>query len=81
MLYLTNVGLGDDSDPVSNAHVAALHEYAATDGGGAPVAGVCAVLEEELMLMNDAAERSEFLTELGVVLEDGPEGTRWVQAD
>lgn len=74
MLYLTNVGLGDDSDPVSNAHVAALHEYAATDGGGAPVAGVCAVLEEELMLMNDAAERSEFLRELGVVSEAGVNG-------
>lgn len=67
VLYLTNIGLGDDPDPTNNAHVAALHEYAASDGGGAPVAAVCAVLEEELMQMDDAAERSEFLTELGLL--------------
>lgn len=49
--------------------LAALCDYAATDGGGAPVAAVCAVLEEELMQMDDEAERTEFLIELGLVSE------------
>lgn len=69
VLYLANIGLGDDPYSTNNAHVAALHEYAASDGGGAPVAVVCAVLEAELMQMDDAAERNEFLTELGLLSE------------
>lgn len=70
VLYLTNIGLGDDPSPADNVHLAALHDYAANDGGGAPVAAVCAVLEEELMQMDNEAERTDFLTELGLLSDE-----------
>ena len=53
MLFLANVGLGDEGTRESNEHVAALHEHS----GGAMVS-VCAVLEEELGQLEDAEEVS-----------------------
>ena len=85
MLFLANVGLGDEGTRESNEHVAALHEHS----GGAMVS-VCAVLEEELGQLEDAEEvslamlqftstsplivlviqRREFLGELGLAGEE-----------
>jgi len=65
MLFLANVGLGDEGTRESNEHVAALHEHS----GGAMVS-VCAVLEEELGQLEDAEERREFLAELGLAGEE-----------
>eukprot|EP01047_Picozoa_sp_COSAG01_P064933 COSAG01_NODE_8677_length_2699_cov_33.142308_1_plen_230_part_00 len=65
ILYLANLGLGDQ--PHDNEHVGALRGYAAA--AGAPVATVCAVLEDELGQMSDEAERREFMQELGLDAE------------
>ena len=66
--------MGDEADPADNVHVKALHDYAANEGGGAPVASVCAVLEEELIQMDDPAERAEFLADFGLEADEGGGG-------
>ena len=63
MLFLANLGLGDD--PTENLHVAALEDYVAQLGGSDAISTVCAVLEDELGQIECPDERVEFVPSAG----------------
>ncbi|MGY4105090.1 redox-regulated ATPase YchF [Ignavigranum ruoffiae] len=63
MLYVANIGEDEVADPSSNPHLQAVQALA--EEQGAQVVPVCASLEEEIALL-DEAEKAEFLADFGL---------------
>lgn len=63
MLYVANIGEDEVADPSTNPHLQAVQALA--EEQGAQVVPVCASLEEEIALL-DEAEKAEFLSDFGL---------------